>query len=172
MMSNKVSNMNIFSGELSLEMMQKQTEEGFCVEEGDYLAWPDMKWELHGEATVETVEKEMVCKGEPSSNLFYAQFSKRDSCLHFCENLGSRVPSVATIEDWKEVEHFLKAELYDKRSSSTSIWLPIDDEEKEGEWRDSQTNQPLNYALPWAASQPDEGRGSNFAQIMTGGLLH
>ena len=78
--------------------------------------------------------------------------------------------SVATKEEWEVLNDFLKSELYEKRSSSISIWLAIDDQENEGEWRDSHKNQPLNYTLPWAPGQPGGGNASNFARIMHQGL--
>ena len=37
--NSKVTNVNIFSSYLSVERMQRMTEEGSCVEKGDYLAW-------------------------------------------------------------------------------------------------------------------------------------
>ena len=45
--SNKVTNMNIFASSFSIEKMKLMTNEGSCVEDGDYLAWKDMEWILH-----------------------------------------------------------------------------------------------------------------------------
>ena len=46
--SHKVTNVNIFSSALSIERMKRMTGGERCVEEGDYLAWADMEWILHG----------------------------------------------------------------------------------------------------------------------------
>ena len=55
--NSKVTNVNIFSYPLSVERMKRMTEEGSCVEKGDYLAWEDMEWVLHGRARIETVDQ-------------------------------------------------------------------------------------------------------------------
>ena len=55
-MSNKLTNMNIFSSLLSVAVMQKRTRgDGFCFTEGDFLAWSEMKWELRGRAFIENM---------------------------------------------------------------------------------------------------------------------
>ena len=46
--SNKVTNLNIFSSFLTSKKLASLTSSGKCAEEGDYLAWRDMKWILHG----------------------------------------------------------------------------------------------------------------------------
>ena len=54
--SGKVTNLNVFSSPLAIEKMKSMTRgEGF-VEEGDYLAWRDMEWILHGQARMEKSE--------------------------------------------------------------------------------------------------------------------
>ena len=48
--SNKLTNLNIFSGLLPLVSMQKRTKDDqVCLEEGDYLAWNEMEWDLREE---------------------------------------------------------------------------------------------------------------------------
>ena len=61
--NNKVTNLNIFSIAHSLEVMRENTKSGNCIEDGDYLAWKDMKWTLHGQAFFETVDLEETCIG-------------------------------------------------------------------------------------------------------------
>ena len=63
--SNKVTNLNIFTSILTVEKMEKMTSgRAGCVEDGDYLAWQDTEWSLHGEAVMEEVEKEQPCVEE------------------------------------------------------------------------------------------------------------
>ena len=116
-----------------------------CVEEGDYLAWGDMEWILHGQARMETIEKEVTCVEKPLVDLYYIPFPDgMDSCMHLCANLGTRVPSVATFEEWINLQAFLKKELFDKR---LQIWLSIEDRETEGTWKDFYTGEVLqNYS--------------------------
>ena len=162
----KVTNLNIFSSLLSLEKMKSMTKGGSCVEEGDYLAWGDMEWILHGQAKKETTDKEATCE-KPLVDLFYAQFPSMDACIQHCENLGTRVPSVATFEDWTKLKTFLKKKLYDKGLDTLQIWLPIKDREAEGVWKDSFTNQVVeNYTQPWIGSKPSGGKAENCARLL------
>ena len=53
-LSQKVTNLDIFSSTLTTDKMKSMTGKKSCVEEGDYLAWGDMEWILHGQARMET----------------------------------------------------------------------------------------------------------------------
>ena len=66
--SNKVTNLNIFSSSLSLEELKNMTKDHNCAKKGDYLAWEDMEWILHGSARLETVNTEELCEGAPLAN--------------------------------------------------------------------------------------------------------
>ena len=102
--------------------MERMTRGGSCVEEGDYLAWGDMEWILHGQAKIETTEKEKTCKGKPLVDLYYTPFpAGMDSCMHHCQNIGSKAPSVNTYEDWTKLQTFLKKKLYDKGLNTMEI---------------------------------------------------
>ena len=46
--SNKVTNVNIFSSTLPTEEMKTMTQGPDLAKDGDYLAWRDMEWILHG----------------------------------------------------------------------------------------------------------------------------
>ena len=104
----KVANLDIYSSPLPIAKMKSMTRGGGCVEEGDYLVWRDMVWILHGQARKETTEKAGTCKESPLVDLFYTQFPGMESCMHHCENLGTRVPSVASFEGWTKLRTFLK----------------------------------------------------------------
>ena len=155
----EVTNLNIFSSALQIELMQQYTNGGQCVEEGDYLAWRDMQWSLHGQAVIETVDTEEACLEEPSVSLYYAGFRRMETCMHFCENLGSRAPSVINLGQWKSLQMLLRKKL--STGLSRRIWLPIDDKETEGVWRDFYTQEMLNSSLPWIESEPNGGLGEN-----------
>ena len=161
--SNKVTNLNIFSSALSIEKMKRMTEGESCLEEGDYLAWGDMEWILHGQARIETVGMEEPCKGDPLVNLYYTKFPDIYSCIHHCENLGTRVPSVTNSQDWTTLRHFLKTNLFDKKLNTLFLWLPVNDRMKEGEWRDFYTDKVIqNY------TEADGGTVQNCAKIFDG----
>ena len=144
--SQKMTSLNIFSSALPIEQMKSMTEGASCVKEGDYLAWSDMEWILHGQASIETVDKEEPCRGEPHVSLYYTRFPGMDSCMHHCKNLGTRVPSVTSFQDWVTLRNSLKKDIYDRGLNTLSLWLPVEDRKTEGEWNDFYTGNVLqNY---------------------------
>ena len=90
-LSNKVTNLNIFSTLLTIEKMVRMTLGGVeeCGEQGDYLAWRETHWALHGEAVMEEVASE-----EPSldwSHSWLSLFTEGfniDECMQHCEKVG------------------------------------------------------------------------------------
>ena len=159
----KVTNLNIFSSTLSVELMQQYTKGGECVAEGDYLAWREMQWSLYGQAVIETVDTEEPCLEEPFVSLYYAGFPAMETCMHFCENLGSRAPSVQTLPQWERLQTFLKEKL--PNGISRRVWLAIDDKGTEGHWRDYYTQELVNITPPWIESEPNGGLSENCADM-------
>ena len=167
MIPNQVlTNMNIFSRALSIDEMIQNTKEQSCHIEGDFLAWNDMEWILHGQARKETIESEEMCEEKPLVDLFYTPFPGMDSCMRHCENLGTRAPSVTTLEDWTRLQTFLKRKLYDKGLNTLEIWLPITDRESEGVWKDFYTEHVIqNFTHPWMGSKPDGGEAESCVRL-------
>ena len=121
--SNKLTKLEIFSSVLDVEKMIEYTKGEGCVDDGDYLSWDSMQWNLHGAARIEHKEAEEICRLQRFS--FYAAGFEWQSCMHFCENLGgSRVPPVTTLHQWKSVSSFLA-----RRQISDWQWLPVVDEQ-------------------------------------------
>ena len=164
--SNKVTNLNIFSSFLSVEDMKSITQGKNCAKKGDYLVWEEMEWILHGKAKIETMNTNEPCEGRPFAHLFHAPFPSWDSCMHLCENMGTRTPSVTTLEDWIHLKTFLREKIYDKGLKSMQIWLPLTDKEKEGVWKDYNGTEIQNYTLPWPEGGPDGGENENCARVM------
>ena len=131
--SNQVTNLNIFSTALTIGEMQQNTMGGNCSAEGDYLAWKDMQWSLRGEAIIETVEEKELCMGHPSFNLYPGLYSSMETCKQFCYKLGSRSPSAATLQQWKNLQMILEGR---KEPKDVTIWLALYDTNTEGEWMD------------------------------------
>ena len=107
-----------------------------------------MQWNFHGGAKVEHLEAEETCK-VPLFYYFSAWFEMK-ACMYLCENLGgSRAPIDAL-----------------PSSSSYSIWVPIHDQQNEGEWRDFYDNKVLNFTLlPWVGNEPNGGTTENCAML-------
>ena len=159
--SNKFTNLNIFSSVLPLAAMEKRTKGGACFEEGDYLAWPDIRWDLRGQATIESVKAEEP-NIDPTINLYNAPFVGLRSCKHFCKNLGTRMPSVSTQETSVSLQMFCEKNL---EKEQYPIWLAINDTDQEGVWRDIYTGRSLNFTLPWIGNEPNGGNRENCAVL-------
>ena len=164
--NHKVTNLNIFSSFLSMEKMESITNGRSCDEKGDYLAWGDMDWILHGETRVDTVEMEEPCEENPLVDLYYTPFPDMETCMHHCENLGTRSPSVATLGEWTRLRNFLRKKIFDKGLQTHQIWLSLEDQEIEGEWKDFYDGRTsLNFTPPWIGSKPDGGRKENCVRM-------
>ena len=103
-----LTNMNIFSRALTIDEMVENTKENNCNMEGDYLAWREMRWNLKGEAVIDTEYLDQACKEHPIYSLypkstFVVPFSTISSCMNFCEKLGNRALSVTTLTQWKKI---------------------------------------------------------------------
>ena len=128
--SNKLTKLEIFSSALAVTKMMEYTRGEGCGDDGDYLSWDDMQWNFHGGAKIEHLEAEETCE-VPLFNYFSAGFEMK-ACMHLCENLGrSRALSTSLLQ-WE-------------RASSIFYWIPIHDEQNEGEWRNFYDNKVLNF---------------------------
>ena len=165
--SHKVTNLNIYSSALPVEKMKSMTGGQGCPEEGDYLAWEDMEWIRHGQAKIETVGQDEPCRGDPYVDLLYDKFPRWLDCMSRCKDLGSRAPSVSTLQDWVNLQISLKESLYDKELNTMQLWLSAHDRDDEGNWRDFYTNETIqNYTLPWDGSGPDGDKEQNCAFLL------
>ena len=89
--------------------------------------------------------------------------------MHFCENLGSRAPSVTSREEWVTLETFLRKNIYNKRFNDHEIWLPLSDRKTESVWKDYYSGKNIeNYTQPWIGERPDGGVMENCARIVGG----
>ena len=159
--SNKLTNLNIFASLLPPSVMQRRTKgDDICLEEGDYFAWNEMQWDLSDGAFMEKINQEEL-NTKPLLNFYTALFAKED-CTHFCENLGTQMPSVSNSKKLGTLQNFCEKKM---KQVSHMTWLAVDDNEEEGVWRDSITGQPLNYTPPWADNNPNGETYENCAVI-------
>ena len=153
-----LANMNIFSRALTINEMIENTKAEHCNVEGDYLAWQDMQWNLHGEAAIESVNLVETCREHPFVNL-YVHFSSQPadvfpmnmkSCMHFCENIRSRVPPMTNARQWAKMKTFLaKTFGTEQKANFPPIWLPLVNKDSDGAWKDFYNQEILNFSLPW-----------------------
>ena len=162
--SNQVTNLNIFSTALPMEVMTQITKGGSCNMRGDYLSWEEMRWKLHGQAVRETVDVDLSCMEDPSMNYYSAAFSPVESCLHFCQKFGSRVPPSVTMEQWAKLQTFFEV-AFNNDKYVKGFWLALVDNKREGEWEDYYNHELVNFTIPWAENEPDGGNIENCARI-------
>ena len=170
--SNQVTNLNIFSTELTIKEMQQNTNGGRCAREGDYLAWKEMRWNLKGQAVIETVDEEEICNGGPSLNFFNAQFFPMESCMHFCQKLGSRSPPLVTKLQWTKLLKDLERLINNRDPKEIRIWLALNDIDTEEEWADFYDLKVANFSLPWVPGEPNGGETENCAALELPGNLY
>ena len=172
----KVTNVNIFASGLSTGKMQRMTSGGDrdCGEEGDFLAWSDAEWTLHGEAIREEVEAAEPCEAEPDFNIYNAYFPGMEDCMEHCTKLGARVPSVVTMEEWQRLREFMMKELYNKGHSNKvyGFWISATDGAEEGVWRDAYTGERMLHDGPFTGGGPNGGEEESCALQVTEDYWH
>ena len=159
--SNKVTNINVFTNMLSVPIMQIMTKDGDFCEEGDYLAWSDMEWDLRGGAVIDKIGAGEL-ETNPPVNLYTAGFQNRDTCKYFCENLGGQMPYLSNKSTFGKLQGFCERKMNERQQTT---WLAVDDKREEGIWRDSYTGQSLNFTPPWVGNEPNGGKGENCAVV-------
>ena len=169
---NKLTKLEIFSSTLSVEKMTEYTKGEGCGDEGDYLAWNKMQWNFHGEGEIEHMEAEESCTMQPFNFYFLnaddAGAFDWKSCMDFCQNLGgSRVPPMTSLPQWERVRSYASKKEIDVGFENL-FWVPIHDEEKEGEWRDFYNHQVLNFTTSWANKEPNGEKSENCAVTLNG----
>ena len=91
-----ITNINVFSTNLTVERMEAITKGQECGAAGDYLSWEESEWKLTSAAKVEMIPYDNVCTVAPKVNVFTAAFEHKD-CMEFCEKIGSgRSPQAHT----------------------------------------------------------------------------
>ena len=116
-----------------------------------------MQWTLKGQATEETWASENICKAEPSVDFFSSKkFAGIGGCANHCEKLNSRMPSVVTLEEWKNLQVFFQRNLLDNGlGGSINFFLALTDVKHEGNWSDYYTDQPLQHEGDFAPGEPN-----------------
>ena len=137
-----------------------------CGHDGDYLSWDKMRWNLNGGAKIEHIEAEEACSVQPF-NYYRATFAMK-SCMHFCQNLGrGRAPPVTSLLQWERLRSFAS----EKEMGEFGIWVPINDAQHEGEWRDFYNHQALNFTPTWGKGEPNGGTTENCAVAIGGAWM-
>ena len=87
-MKNKVSNLNIFSKQMTLPEMKSRTSGNDCGKaDGDYLSWESAEWVLQGTASLGEVSVEDLCRKEQRIQVFTIPTLGLNQCKNLCEKM-------------------------------------------------------------------------------------
>ena len=164
-----ISNVHVYSRILSDKEMIDFTGPAVCSQEGDYLNWNNIELELHGNTTLETVEKEKVCtSGSNQTELFlFTENFSWETCMDLCPMM--QLHESIFFSSKKETEKLLKwATQID--SSITRIWSSFTDEENEGNWKDHYTKKDIESKDLFIQGEPNGGRTQNCLSIRKEGF--
>ena len=118
-----------------------------------------MQWKLIGQSVIDTVDEKELCMRHPPINLYPAGYPSMQSCMQFCQKLGSRSPPVITLQQWTNLK--IDLEGVNNKRGPKNIWLTLNDEDTEGDWVDYFTHEVVNFSLPWAFDEPNGGNTEN-----------
>ena len=161
---NKVTGLNIFSSTLPAETMVRLTQKSssnHCNEKGSYLDWAKMHWSLHGKAKSLTLPVMEPCEEDSLIRIYSARFTKMTDCMHHCQKLGGRAPTIVNMTDLRNLQLFTNKKL--NGQFGDGFWLPITDEEEEGVWKDYYTKEAIRYDGPFSGGKPNGGLKENCA---------
>ena len=165
--NHKVTDINVFSSALSVELMTNKTEANSESSDNEdvYLNWEDMEWEIHGDIHLETVVRENPNTMEPHMTMYPTQFIRMSDCMHHCQKLGGRAPKVVSDGQWQDLKSFMRMNFYyegnNARNVLAGLWLSVSDREKEGEWKDFYTGEVMDYDGPFEGGYPNGGDKQN-----------
>ena len=158
---NKVSNLNIFSKQMTLpEMMRRTAGEDCGKADGDYLAWESSEWVLKGKANLGEVAVEDLCRKESRIQVLTSPIARLDQCKNLCVKIQSgTMATVRTPTESREMFDRVDEVLTNADGSPTkasmnavSAWAPIRQTD-DGSWVDLDNKAPVKD-LAWAEGQP------------------
>ena len=157
---NKVSNLNIFSRQLTFTEMVRRTAGDDCGKaDGDYLAWESAEWVLEGAARFGEVSVEDLCRKESRTKLFTSPIGQLDQCQNLCAKMErGTIASVSTPNEaqnmFDRVNELLNTNGKPTKAGilSQAAWAPIR-RANDGSWIDLLNEDPVNE-IAWAEGQP------------------
>ena len=157
-----VTNVMLFSPPQDIALLSKD----ICTLKGDLLSWSPDKWKTSGSQWI-AVEEEKgidICKQSKSYLLAIPVALSIHEARDICEGkLGrGRIPRHINAQS---LQNYVSWYAKTCNGACTNIWTPYSDEAKEGEFVEMGTGEKAPF-LPWEKSQPNGGRGENFAQMI------
>lgn len=153
----KIANFNIFSLNHTTLPIQNMTA-NVCNYFGDIVNF-NLQWESVGLVEQVDTPTSEVCNSNTSYMVSVPVKMHWDEGMKLCDKLG-RMKEARTEVDLERIISLFK----NKNSSCDRIWMPITDEEAEGQFKSSITGKLSTY-LPWRKGQPDGGAEENYVGI-------
>ena len=161
----KVTNLNVYSGQLSDEVMIEKTSGSGCgVSDGDYLSWSNIQMSLEGEATWTSISVPELCEKGSSLVVFTAIMPAGD-CINLCPKMQQgHAARVVTPEDKKSLHSFIKKISFvdgvggaktESGKKSVATWIPI---RRVGDkWVDEMDKSVVISSPAWCTGYPTGG---------------
>ena len=141
-----VTNLNIFSGLMTAEVMAVRTSggEGCGKQDGDYLSWANSSWSLQGAAKWTEVSEEDLCRKYSDIQTFTTQVVPRPGdCKQLCSKFHKkgRITSVQTPKLFDKLGDHMRNIADVSGSFMFVVWLPMSP--KGNTWVDSYTGERI-----------------------------
>ena len=139
--------------QLSITDMDLITNGRKCGDEGDYLSWGKMEWNISGSVQQGLVSQEELCHMTSSSMVLLTEtFPLWEDCMTFCPKLRrARSPQIRTYAQFETLLKWLNAKTLDPDTkefypgvNGAAHWISISDKDEEGQWTDYYTHQEID----------------------------
>ena len=159
---NKISNLNIFSKQLTFpEMVSRTAGEDCGKADGDYLAWESSEWSLKGKASFHEVTVEDLCRRESRIQVFTSPIGSMDQCKNLCEKMqnGTMTPVRTPNESQKMFDRIDKVLTPNGKPTKAgrvgqALWAPAIRQASNDTWVDLYNNKDPVNEITWAAGHP------------------
>ena len=171
---NKVANLNIFSGTMTLPQMVSRTTGSDCGKaDGDYLDWESTEWILRGTASLGEVTVEDLCRQESKIQVFTASVGGLDHCKDICGKIQSgAMPTIRgpreTEDLFNRVDEVLLTKGKPTKAARVAVaaWVPIHQAD-DGSWVDEYNKDPVED-VTWAKGHPGSERCAIYVELWKG----
>ena len=131
----------------------------FDIREAKHLKYSKAMFFRKLKCLIQCTQNVPYAKRKIVSTCFKARFlESRDvhtTAVH-CDKLNSRMPSIASLIEWINLQSFFKRNIWDKRIKiDKNFFLSLTDVKKEGNWTDYNTDGPKQHAGSFWPGEPN-----------------